>query len=206
MRGRYGQYGTVGGVDIIYLPSIWRRRTATLNKGLFDFCEEELPTADVVHIFGIYDLLGPVAATFARDEGVPYLVETMGMFAARGRSRFAKQLYHRVAGRRLVRRAERIVVSSEQERTEVTSRGVPERQIVVRRNPVNAPQGPHDREHLAEAVSRLGIDEELRQEPSVACAAVKATPDWKEPLDQLELLYHDLLAGRVRVGTLGSSG
>lgn len=139
IRGRYGQCTTLGGVDVVYLPSFLRRRTATLNKWLVDFCREELPAADIVHIFGIYDLLGPLAAYFAKRAGRPYLLETMGMFPALGRSRLAKQLYHGVLGGALARNAERVIVSSEQERGDVASRGVPETQIVVRRNGVSVP-------------------------------------------------------------------
>ena len=127
-------------MNIVYLPSLLRRRTATLNQRLLDFCREELPAADVVHIFGIYDLLGPVAAYFAERVGRPYLLGTMGMLPPLGRSRLAKQFYHRVLGQRLVRRAQWIIVSSEQERVEATARGAPDEQIVIRRNGVNVPR------------------------------------------------------------------
>ena len=160
IRSRYGQCATLGGVDIVYLRSLLRRRTATFNERLIDFCREELPKADVVHIFGIYDLLGPVAAHFTKRVGSPYLLETMGMFPARGRSKVAKHLYHLALGRSLVRHAQRVIVSSEQERGDVCSRGVPESQVVIRRNGVHVPEtaqagGEFRRAHAIAADARM---------------------------------------------------
>ena len=136
---RYGRTTTRGGVEIIYLRAQLRRRTATLSAEILNYCAEKIADFDLVHVFGIYDFIGPVAAWYSKARGIPYLVETMGMFPPLGRSRLPKRLWHRWVGKHLVDGAARIIASSERERDELTRYGVRPDRITVRRNGVSAP-------------------------------------------------------------------
>src|SRR6266446_5327501 len=49
----------LGGVEVRYLRPLARYRATTLNAGVLSFCRNELRTFDAVHIYGLYDLLGP---------------------------------------------------------------------------------------------------------------------------------------------------
>jgi glycosyltransferase involved in cell wall biosynthesis len=127
------------GVEAIYLPTIARYRAITLNRGAVSFCLQRLRTFDIVHIFGLYDLLGPTVAFFCRRFGIPYLVEPMGMFRPIVRNVRLKRLYLTLLGRRLVLNADAVIATSEQERQELIEDGVPEEKIVVRRNGIERP-------------------------------------------------------------------
>lgn len=127
------------GVEAIYLPTIARYRAITLNRGAVSFCLQRLRTFDIVHIFGLYDLLGPTVAFFCRRFGIPYLVEPMGMFRPIVRNVRLKRLYLALLGRRLVLNADAVIATSEQERQELIEDGVPEEKIVVRRNGIERP-------------------------------------------------------------------
>src|SRR5690242_3156987 len=68
------------GVESIYLKTWFRYRALTANPGVISFCQGQLARFDVVQIYGFYDLLGPAVALFCRRQGVPYMVEPMGMY------------------------------------------------------------------------------------------------------------------------------
>jgi glycosyltransferase involved in cell wall biosynthesis len=127
------------GVEAIYLPTIARYRAITLNRGAVSFCLQRLRTFDIVHIFGLYDLLGPTVAFFCHRFGIPYLVEPMGMFRPIVRNVRLKRLYLALLGRRLVLNADAVIATSEQERQELIEDGVPEEKIIVRRNGIERP-------------------------------------------------------------------
>jgi len=59
-RSAFGWTSEVNGVHSVYLPTWLRYRAATWNPAIARFCQERLGDFDVVHIFGLYDLLGPV--------------------------------------------------------------------------------------------------------------------------------------------------
>jgi glycosyltransferase involved in cell wall biosynthesis len=130
--------GTAGNSDtrvqVVYLPTWLRYRTATLNPGVLAFCSRRLRSFDVVHIYGLYDLLGVIVARSCRKQGIPYVVEPLGAFRPRVRSVRKKRLYHWAAGRRLLEGATRIVATSEHERGELLDEGIPEGKLVLRRN------------------------------------------------------------------------
>jgi len=121
-------------VEVVYLPAWLRYRTATLSPGVVRFCSRRLAEFDVVHIHGLYDLLGVVVARFCRRRGIPYVVEPLGAFQPRVRSVRKKRLYHWAAGRRLLQGAARIVATSEHERMELLGAGIPADKLVLRRN------------------------------------------------------------------------
>ena len=127
---------TIEGLEIVCLRSLAHYRTATLNPEVVFFCLRQLRDFQVVHIYGLYDLLGPVVAFFCRRWGIPYVLETMGMYRPRVRSLWKKQLYHLLLGRSLVRKAARIIATSENERSELIQAGLDPHKVILRRNGV----------------------------------------------------------------------
>lgn len=92
--------------------------------------------ADIVHCYGLYDLLVPAAAYLARKIGKPYLLEPLGMYVPRARHQRSKQLYHRLFTSWMARQAARVVATSPIEAEELASLVEPGR-LVTRRNGIN---------------------------------------------------------------------
>src|SRR2546428_10347638 len=57
--------------EVVYVQSLGRYRTITLSPGVVSFCLRHLREFDVVHIYGIYDLIGPVVAAMCRRRSIP---------------------------------------------------------------------------------------------------------------------------------------
>jgi glycosyltransferase involved in cell wall biosynthesis len=127
-------------VETIYLKSGASYRSVTWNPGVFAFCEGRLGSFDVVHIYGLYDLLGPPVARACRRRGLPYVVEPMGMFRPIVRSIAIKKVYRYLLGNSMVRGAQRMLATAEQERRELVEEGVPAEQILIRRNGIERPE------------------------------------------------------------------
>lgn len=127
------------GVNCVFLPSLLRYRSLSLNPRLLTFCRSALRGYDVVHIYGLYDLLGPVVAFFCRRNQMPYVVEPMGMFRPIVRSIGMKRAYHRTIGLNLLSGAYRVIATSEQEQQELANGGISKERILVRRNGVDPP-------------------------------------------------------------------
>ena len=138
-KGRWGFEATEDGVEAIYLRTRAQYRSLTWNPGTAAYCRERLARSDLVHIFGLYDLLGPHIAKACRDSARPYLVEPMGMFLPIVRNIRLKRLYHRLLGDALLKGASRVIATSEQERDELSKGGISASKIVVRRNGIEAP-------------------------------------------------------------------
>ena len=130
----------MGGLEVIYLRSIARYRVVSLNPGVVPFCLRRLREFEVVHIYGLYELLGLAVRYFCRRWRIPYVLEPLGMFRPRIRSLAKKRLYHRIFGSTLVRDAERIIVTSEVERRQLMDDGLPESRIILRRNGIDLSQ------------------------------------------------------------------
>ncbi|HTQ61787.1 MAG TPA: glycosyltransferase [Candidatus Solibacter sp.] len=138
-RSPFGWEWRDHGVTAIYLPTWLRYRSVTWNPRLRRFCRKLLRDFDVVHIYGLYDFLGPKVASSCARLKIPYVVEPIGMFVPIVRSFRLKRVYHAWFGRRLFEEAGAIVVTSEQERAELVNGGVAREKIVLRRNGVEAP-------------------------------------------------------------------
>jgi glycosyltransferase involved in cell wall biosynthesis len=95
---------------------------------------------DVVHIFGLYDFLGPAVAAACRRSAIPYVVEPIGMFVPIIRNFLLKRMYHLALGQRMIRGARTIVATSPQEVAELSSSGLPSEKVVIRRNGVEMPE------------------------------------------------------------------
>jgi len=136
---RWGREAVHNGIRTIYLPTRARYRALTFNPALRPFLHECLRQFDLVHIYGMYDLLGPQTAYACRSLGVPYILEPMGMFRPIVRNIALKRLYHWIWGRRMARGARHIVATSPMEAAELTAEQIPRDQIVVRRNGIEMP-------------------------------------------------------------------
>ncbi len=145
---RWGYEANQDGVEAIYLRTRARYRALTWNPGVGEFCRDRLAAFDLVHIFGLYDLIGPRIARQCRSIGRPYLVEPMGMFRPIIRNIGMKRLYHAVLGGSMIAGASRVIATSEQEREELLEGGVPDSKIVVRRNGIDVPSQLPPRGHF----------------------------------------------------------
>ena len=135
----FGRKRKVNGVTAIYLANWLHYHATSWNPALGRYLRARLKEFDVVHIFGLYDLLGPRAAKECRRRNIPYVVEPIGMFVPIVRSVFLKRAYHRLWGREMLKGAGAIVVTSEQEREELIVGGIAAEKLILRRNGVDVP-------------------------------------------------------------------
>lgn len=133
---RWGWRADQDGVEAFYLPTIGHFRALTVNSRLKKFCAELLGQYDLVHFYGLYDLLGPAVSHFCRRAGVPYVIEPMGMYRPIDRSFLLKRVWHSILGKRYVDHAARLVATSELEQRDLLQEGLPSEKIVVRYNGV----------------------------------------------------------------------
>jgi glycosyltransferase involved in cell wall biosynthesis len=136
---RWGFEAHEDGVEAVYLRTLARHRALTWNPGVSAFCRERLATYELIHIYGLYDLMGPQVARACRRLARPYVVEPMGMFQPIVRNIFMKRLYHAVLGGAMLRGASRLIATADRERQELLNGGIPDRKIVVRRNGIDVP-------------------------------------------------------------------
>jgi glycosyltransferase involved in cell wall biosynthesis len=141
--GQPGGDGPPFPVTAVYLSSLAGYRKLTVNPGVVSFCLQRLRRFDVVHIYGTYDLLGPVVAAFSRRWRIPYVLEPVGMFRPIVRNVRLKRIYRSLLGWSVVRGAARIVATSELERDELLTEGVPRDKLVLRRNGLNVREFEH---------------------------------------------------------------
>ena len=64
-----GLQSTENGVVAIYLPTLARYRVLTINPRVIRFCRVHLSQFDLVHFYGLYDLLGPIISHYSRRQG-----------------------------------------------------------------------------------------------------------------------------------------
>jgi glycosyltransferase involved in cell wall biosynthesis len=138
-RGPFGNKREVNGVTAIYLPRWFHYRAVSWNPALGRYLRARLQGFDIVHIFGIYDLLGTHVAAECRKRNIPYVVEPMGMFVPIVRNLWLKRFYHYVSGGRLFSGASGVIATSEQERSELQNGTIPQEKILIRRNGVELP-------------------------------------------------------------------
>jgi glycosyltransferase involved in cell wall biosynthesis len=135
----FGRRRKFNGVTTIYLANWFHYRAASWNPALGRYLRARLSDFEVVHIFGLYDLLGPRVAKQCRARKIPYVVEPIGMFVPIVRNLWLKRQYHRLLGRELLDGASAIIVTSDQERDEVLAGGFPANKVLLRRNGVDVP-------------------------------------------------------------------
>jgi glycosyltransferase involved in cell wall biosynthesis len=135
-RSPFGWRHDEDGVQSIYLPTWLRYRALSWNPAVKRFARARLQNFEVVHIFGLYDLLGPAIAAQCRTLGIPYVVEPIGMFLPIVRSFWKKRVYQSLFGGEMIDGARFLIATSEQEADELVSGGIPREKIVLRRNGV----------------------------------------------------------------------
>ncbi len=135
----FGQRRRINEVTAVYLANWFRYRALSWNPALGRYLRARLQEFDMVHIFGLYDLLGPRVAAECRKRKIPYAVEPIGMFVPIVRNLWLKRMYHRYWGREMFAGADAIIATAEQERDELIAGGLAAEKIVLRRNGVEAP-------------------------------------------------------------------
>ena len=135
----FGRRWRNNGVTAEYLGNWWHHRALSWNPALGRYLRARLKDFDVVHIFGLYDFLGPRVAKECRERKIPYIVEPIGMYLPIVRNIWLKKMYHRIWGTEMLEGAEAIVATAERERAELLAGGVAGQKIVLRRNGVEAP-------------------------------------------------------------------
>jgi glycosyltransferase involved in cell wall biosynthesis len=139
-RSPFGWVSEDGGVEAQYLPTWLRYRSLTWNPAVTRYCRARLDQFEIVHIFGLYDLLGPPVARACRERGIPYVVEPIGMFLPIVRSILLKRVYHRLWGARMLGGSSAVVATAEQELEELARGGIPRSKLSLRRNGVMVPR------------------------------------------------------------------
>jgi glycosyltransferase involved in cell wall biosynthesis len=125
------------GVEAVYLSTLANYRALTVNPDVIRFCGTSLRHFDLVHFYGLYDLLGPAVSYFCRRQGIPYVIEPMGMYRPIDRSFRMKRVWHRSLGDSYWSHAAQIVATSEMEEQELLQDGVPAGKLVVRYNGID---------------------------------------------------------------------
>ena len=136
VHGGQGWQSSLDGVEAIYLGTRGRYRALTVNPGVIGFCRLRLRHFDLVHIYGLYDLLGPAVARYCRAFGIPYFVEPLGMTIPIDRGFALKKLWRRLVGSYLDR-ASRLIATSELEREELLACGFPRHAVLLRYNGID---------------------------------------------------------------------
>jgi glycosyltransferase involved in cell wall biosynthesis len=136
----WGWRSTTDDVETFYLRPRGIYRSLTWNPAVYGFSREQVSSFDLVHIYGLYDLLAPPVARVCRKLGIPYIVEPIGMFRPIVRSIALKRVYQRLFGDTLIRGARRVVATSLQEQNELIGGGVAADKIVIRRNGIESPE------------------------------------------------------------------
>ena len=134
--GSYGWQSHLGGVEAIYFATRARYRGLTVNPTAIEFCQRQLREFDLVHIYGLYDFLGPAVARYCRALGTPYLVEPLGMTVPIDRGFALKRLWKRLVGNYL-QLARKLIATSELEREELLACGFPPHSILLRYNGID---------------------------------------------------------------------
>lgn len=135
---RHGQgwRSDLDGMEAIYLATRGRYRNLTLNPGVLGFCRRRLREFEVVHVYGLYDLLGPAVARYCRQLGIPYFVEPLGMTRPIDRGFLLKKVWSRLVNGYLSE-ASRMIATSEQERAELLADGFPPDRVLMRYNGID---------------------------------------------------------------------
>jgi len=138
-RSPFGWSCERNGIKSIYVPTWLRYRALTWNPAVNRYCRARLPGFEAVHIFGLYDLLGPAVARECRRLQIPYVVEPIGMFVPIVRNLWLKRFYHRLWGKRMLAGAAAVVATAAQEVEELAAGGIARSRITLRRNGVMLP-------------------------------------------------------------------
>jgi glycosyltransferase involved in cell wall biosynthesis len=123
----------VDSINVQYLPwfGVGLRQCPRTLRPLRD----EIESASIVHCYGLYNLICPMAALVALRCSTPFLIEPMGMYVPRVRRFFLKRIYNLLVTRWLFRKAAAVIATSELEALELRNSDVPAK-ILIRGNGV----------------------------------------------------------------------
>ena len=97
---------------------------------------ESIRSADLIHCYGLYNLLCPMAAFLAKRTGRPFVLEPLGMYVPRSGRERLKRLYHRVFTSWMCRHAAKVIATSSTERAELRTL-VNDDRLALRRNGID---------------------------------------------------------------------
>jgi len=135
-RVPWGWSANGDGIEAVYLKTTLRYRSLSVNPGVLRFCQVRLREFDIVHVYGLYDLLGPAVARYCRQFGIPYFVEPLGMTRPIDRGFLLKRAWRSLVNGYLSG-ASRMVATSEQERSELLADGFPPERVLLRYNGID---------------------------------------------------------------------
>ncbi len=174
-RSAWGWRLEESGIEVIYLPNWLHFRALSWNPGIARFCRARLRNFDVIHIFGLYDFLGPAVAAACRRSRIPYVVEPIGMFVPIVRNVLLKRMYHLTLGQKMLRGSGKIVATSPQEGAELAASGLPAEKILIRRNGVEVPRTLPERGKFR---ASAGIPETAKVVLCLGRLSEKKSPDF----------------------------
>jgi glycosyltransferase involved in cell wall biosynthesis len=157
-----------------YLANWWHYHALSWNPALGRYLRARLKDFDIVHIFGLYDFLGPRVAAECRTHRIPYVAEPIGMYLPIVRNVWLKKIYHRIWGRELLGSAAAIIATAEQERDELVAGGLLASKIVLRRNGVETPGRLPERGQFRR---KLGIPETAKVILFLGRLSAKKSPE-----------------------------
>ena len=122
------------GIEVRYLPWLgWGTRQVPLGGGNLAAAVRE---SDLVHCYGLYNLLCPAAALLALRAGRPYVLEPLGMYTPRARNLWPKRAYNRLLTSWMSRHAAQVIATSAGEMEELAGL-VPPPRLSLRRNGID---------------------------------------------------------------------
>lgn len=142
VRCPQGWRSELDGIEARYLSTLSHYRNLTVNPGVIRFCQGKLRQFDLVHIYGLYDVLGPVVAWYCRKFAIPYIVEPLGMTRPIDRGFRLKKIWRRTTGAYLSK-ASTIIATSHLERDELLAEGFPSDQLLLRYNGLDLEEFRH---------------------------------------------------------------
>jgi len=128
---RWNERKEIDEVPVQYIP--WFGNVNRQIPTSFLQIREAVSNSDLVHIYGLYNLIGPVGSWYAKHLRRPVIIEPQGMYSPRGRNLFAKRLYHLLFTNSLFKQAVAVMAASELERAELCG-VVPKDRLFIRRN------------------------------------------------------------------------
>jgi len=127
----------LNGGRIIVIPSISRR--FYIPKFLFYRIGAAVKNADIIHLMGHWTVLNAMVYLVVRMQQKPYVFCPAGALPIFGRSKWLKQIYNAVIGKRIVRNASKCIAITETEKKHFKDYGVEKKSIVVIPNAVSKP-------------------------------------------------------------------